>query len=101
MPNNTSSVDFPNGAWKGQPLTSTETSVPSWHSPFPWEQTLTSEQLSIANEVMAYDQTLHRSYILNCHKYLLWTRHGLERAPRSLLAVALPGRHDWRAFGPV
>ena len=48
------SIHFPNGAWKGEPLASQNTSASDWRSPFPWEQSLTGDQMNILNEKQAY-----------------------------------------------
>jgi len=80
-PAGNASLHFPNGEWRGQPMSSGNTSVVDWKSPFPWEQSLTSNQLSVLNEKSAYE-TSANVQILNAHKYLFmdpgtaWNEHG-------------------------
>jgi hypothetical protein len=81
--NATSSLHFPNGAWRGNVLSSQPTNVPGWWSPFPWEQKLTADQLAIANETQAYPvgSSQYRYQLLDCHDYLFmdpgsaWNEH--------------------------
>jgi len=81
-PTGNASIHFPNGEWRGQPLSSGNTSLgETWKSPFPWEQSLTPTQLSVLNETSAYE-TSANVQILNAHKYLFmdpgttWNEHG-------------------------
>jgi hypothetical protein len=65
-----SSVHFPNGEWRGESMTSSATALGNqWHSPFPWEKSLTSEQLNVVNEVTEYNVAF-QTQIVNCDKYL-------------------------------
>ena len=75
-----SSIQFPNGAWKGSPMVSANTAVSGWKSPFPWEQGLTQDQLAVANESVAYSGSMS-GQILNVGDYLFldpgtsWNEH--------------------------
>ena len=62
-------IEFPNGSWTGNEITSTNTNLDNWKSPFPWEQSLTQRQLTVLNEVKQYD-IIDKNDILNCHEYL-------------------------------
>jgi len=68
-PAGNASIHFPNGEWRGRPLSSGNTRVANWKSPFPWEQSLTLDQLSVLNEQSPYNPS-SKKQILNAHKYL-------------------------------
>ena len=77
-----SSIHFPNGAWRGQPLASGNTAVAGWKSPYPWEQSLTEHQLGVLNETLSYSEAVGNTQILDVRKYLFmdpgtsWNEHG-------------------------
>jgi hypothetical protein len=51
-------------------MTSSTTALGNqWLSPFPWEKSLTLQQLRVVNELTDYDASL-KDQIVNCDKYL-------------------------------
>jgi hypothetical protein len=78
-----SSITFPNGAWRGSALPSVPTRMAGWKSPYPWEQSLTPDQLNIVNGVTVMDPSsvAYRYQIVSVLDHLFmdpgtaWTDH--------------------------
>lgn len=86
-------LPYPNGAWRGVPLTSKETALTGTYSPFPWEQTLTREQLQMVQGTLSYQDNadVHAKQLLSCSDYIYlnsgkWDTNasGLKLGERSL-----------------
>ncbi len=73
-------IHFPNGAWRGNALSSMNTAASGWTSPFPWERSLTRDQMNILNEKQAYSADVMLQ-ILDNRDYLFmdpgtsWNEH--------------------------
>ncbi len=63
-------LPYPNGAYRGEPLRSKTTPLEGHYSPFPYERTLTRDQLLMLDGTIAYDSTAHSSQVLSCQEYL-------------------------------
>jgi hypothetical protein len=67
---NSEFLPFPNGQWRGSPLTSENTSLPGTKSAFPWERELSADQLQILDGALAYNASVHGSQVLPTENYL-------------------------------
>ncbi len=65
-------LHYPNGAWRGEPLSAGSTSIPDFLSPFPWERRLTADQLAVLNETLDYPvaSSVYRYQVLDAQQYL-------------------------------
>lgn len=82
-------MNVPLGKWEGKPLRAKPTQVTDYYSPFPWEQSLTAEQLHMINGDITYDPALHESQILPKNNFLFmntgeWNFNGKRIGERSI-----------------